>query len=221
MTEKVAVDGRVTLTAPVRMPFANLVEPKAIGEKGKAKGDPKYSASFILEPDSGDLKVLKAKAAEVAKARWPGRDLKELKFPFTTGEKKIEREKKRAERKGTTARDQSFFAGKVILDARSKYQPQLAVIVGGKVEAVEDKSIQKQKFYQGCYVVPRINLVPYDGQADDGVGNPDGVTAYLDAVLFIKDGPKIGGASAAEIFKGYAGQVTAEGPGSDDDEIPF
>lgn len=205
------IDGRYTFTQKVRMPFQNLAEAKAVGKKGKAKGDPKFSGTFVFEPESADYQAVRALAAKVAHARWPGRNLNELKFCFTTGEKKIEREKKAAEKEGRNARTQDFFVGKIVLDARSKYQPACAAVVDGKIVQLEGKEIAA-RFYNGCYVVPKINLTAYEGQEDDGRGNPDGVNAYLDAVLFVQDGPKIGGTNAAEIFKSYAGQVTDADP---------
>lgn len=214
MTEK--ADGRYTFAAPVRMPFGNLITAVPVGQKGKAKGDPKFSGTFLLTLDSADLKAAKAKAAEVARARWPGRDLKELKFPFSDGEK-------RAEKSAKKGKDGSMFKGFVVLDARSKYPPQLAVLENGKVTSLEGAQrdiVGKQKFYNGCYVVPAVNFVPYDGQAEDGVGNPDGVTAYLDMVLWYKDGERVGGGNAAEVFRGFAGNVTNEDP-IGNDEIPF
>lgn len=219
MSEAPKIDGRYTLTAPVRMPFQNLITPTPVGRKGKAKGDPKYSGTFLLEPDSADLKALKAKAAEVARARWPGRDLKELKFPFTNGDK-------RAEKAKNAGKDGSFFNGKVVLDARSKYEPRLAILAGKAVRDLEgaQRTVEgKAKFYNGCFVVPQVNFVAYEGQAEDGIGNPDGVTAYLDAVLWVKDGARIGGASAAEVFKAFAGTVSGESAteGAEDDEILF
>jgi hypothetical protein len=218
MTDSAKAEGRYVFTAPVRMPFGNLIVPVPVGRKGKAKGGPKYSGTFLLEPDSADLKALKAKAAEVARARWPGRDLKELKFPFTNGEK-------RAEKAKAVGKDGSFFNGTVVLDARSKFEPRLAVLEGKKVRDLEgaQRALEgKTKFYNGCYVVPQVNFVAYDGQAEDGVGNPDGVTAYLDAVLWDKDGPRIGGSSAAETFKAYAGTVSGESAVEGaDDEISF
>lgn len=225
MSEENKVDGRYTCTSAVRMPFGNLIIPKAVGRKGKAKGEPKYSGTFTFEPDAADLKALKAKAAAVAKARWPGRALSELKFPFTDGNKKIEKGIKQAQKEGKTPRDQSFFKDLVVVDARSKYEPQLAVLKNGVVEAYENdkRALAGAIFYNGCYVVPSLNFVAYEGQAEDGVGNPDGVTAYLEALLWVKDGPKIGGTtSAAETFSGWAGTVTDENPGTDkDDEISF
>lgn len=217
MSDAQKIDGRYVFTTAVRMPFANLITPVPVGRKGKAKGDPKYSGTFILDLDAADLKAAKAKAAEVARARWPGRDLKELKFPFSNGDK-------RAEKAKNSGKDGSFFNGKVVLDARSKYEPRLSILSGKQIRDLEgaQRAVEgKQKFYNGCFVVPQINFVAYDGQAEDGVGNPDGVTAYLDAVLFVKDGPRVGGSSGAEVFKAYAGSVSAESAteGADDDEI--
>jgi hypothetical protein len=219
MSDNVKTEGRYVFTVPVRMPFGNLIVPVPVGRKGKAKGEPKYSGTFLLAIDGADLKAAKAKAAEVAKARWPGRDLKELKFPFTTGDK-------RAEKSKAAGKDGAFFAGTVVLDARSKYEPRLAILEGKTVRDLEgaQRALEgKTKFYNGCFVVPQVNFVPYDGQAENGVGNPDGVTAYLDAVLWVKDGPRIGGSSGAEVFKAYAGTVSGESAteGANDDEIAF
>ena len=212
--------GRFTFSAPVRMPFQNLLTPVAVGRKGKAKGDLKFSGTFLLTLDSSDLKAAKAKAAEVAKAKWPGRALMELKFPFSDGEK-------RAAKSTAGGKDGSFFKGHVVLDARSKYQPRLALLEGKTVRDLEGAqvAIEGKKFYNGCYVVPSVNFVAYDGQQEDGIGNPDGVTAYLEAVLFVKDGPRIGGGSSAETFKAYAGSVTdfdpTNGNTAAEDDIPF
>jgi len=210
-------DGRYVFTAAVRMPFGNLIVPVPVGRKGKAKGDPKYSGTFLLALDGADLKAAKAKAAEVARARWPGRDLKELKFPFTNGEK-------RAEKSKAGGKDGSFFNGTVVLDARSKYEPRLSLLAGKAIRDLEgaQRAVEgKAKFYNGCYVVPQVNFVAYDGQEEDGRGNPDGVTAYLDAVLWVKDGPRIGGSSGADVFKTYAGTVSGEDPTTGDDDIAF
>lgn len=212
-------DGRYTMQEAVRMPFQNLIVPKPVGKKGKAKGEPKYSGTFLLKPDSADLAGLKAKAAAVAKARWPGRNLGELKFPFTSGEKRADKSKK-------AGKDGAFFLGHVVLDARSKYQPQLAVRnpdgtireLAGQQIAVEGKN----KFYGGCMVAASVNFTAYEGQEEDGVGNPDGVNAYLDAVIWLGDGERIGGGNVVETFRAFAGSVTDVDPtGSGSDEIPF
>lgn len=217
-TETTKQDGRYTCQEAVRMPFSNLIVPKPVGKKGKAKGEPKYSGTFLFKPDGADLAGLKAKAAAVAKARWPGRNLSELKFPFTAGQK-------RADKAKAGGKDGAFFVGHVVLDARSKYQPQLAVrnsdgtireLAGNQI-AVEGKA----KFYGGCMVAASITFAAYEGQEEDGVGNPDGVNAYLDAVVWLGDGERIGGGNPVETFRHFAGTVTNENPTAGGDEIPF
>lgn len=209
------VDGRVTFTRPVRALFCNVMSARKFKRNGKEVGDAKYDATFVLTAE--DIGALKDKAIEVAKAKWPGRDLKELKWPFKKAEKVAEKAK--AKGKDVTI----YEAGTFIMPARSKYEPVLSYLDGKKVIEFTDanRGLAKQKFYNGCYVVAQVNLVPYAGDDDDGV------TAYLDQVLWVKDGPKIGGVSAAEAFKGYVGSVSAEDPtgggeGNDiEDEIVF
>jgi hypothetical protein len=214
-------DGRFSFTSPVRMFFGNLFEPRPVGKRGKARGTPKYSVTLGIPVDHPDLTAMKAKAVAVAKARFPGRDLKTLKFPFEDGAK-------RAAKSAKDGRDGSFFEGHVLLTARSKYPPQVSVLEGGKIVeyANERRGLAASKFYNGCMVVAQVNFASYEGQQDEetGAGNPDGVNAYVDIVLKTGEGTRIGGASAAEVFKSYVGGITAEDPTGGtgvDDEIPF
>lgn len=214
------------LTVPVTMTFPNLFTPRAFGAKGKETGDPKYSANFSFEPESTDLKAMKASCAAVAKAKWPGRAFvnaedpsQSLVFPFTSGDRladKAKREKK----------DREFYRGKIILASRSKYQPRLSGIENGNAVDYEADMLKTvtAKFYPGVLVLAQFNFVAYPG-----VGrNPDGVTAYLNMVFTTGKGPRLNtGQSAAEVFKGYVGHVSAEDPTggqfaapADEDEIP-
>jgi hypothetical protein len=225
MTNK--IDGRYSFTAPVRMVFGNLFEAKPVGKKvnGKAPtGTPKFSATFALPADHPDLLPLKQKAVAVAQAQWPGRDLKELKFPWENGNKRIEQEKKAAEKENRKPRDNAFLADKLLVTARTKNRPALAYIEGGQIIDVNDATltVAKSKLYQGMYVVAKLNFTAYEGQRDEdtGFGNPDGVNAYLDMVMKVKDGDRIGGGpSASVVFKDYIGTMTAEDPtvGAPDD----
>ncbi len=208
------VDGRVALLKPVRALFCNVLNARKFKKNGKEVGDAKYDATLVLDAD--DVKALKDKMLAVAKAKWPSRDLKELKFPIKRAEQVAEKAKKKDPTKDTSI----YTDGTFIMSARSKYEPQLSYLDGKKVvEFTEaNRGLAKSKFYNGCYVVVSLNFVPYEGDDDDGV------TAYLDAVLWVKDGPKIGGVSAAEAFKGYIGTVSGEDPTGGEgaiDEIPF
>lgn len=208
-------EGVYTLTEPTTLTFPNLLEAKAVQVKGKASGEPKYSSNFEFDPESEDLKALKAKAVAVARAKWPGRDLKELSFPFTSGDKLAEKAKAKS-------KDREFSRGKIVVTARSKYQPRLSVVEGGKIVDLEGDAIKARGrvFYSGVSALAQFNLVAYDGVGN----NPDGVTAYLNMAVSLNKGAKLaGGASAAEVFKGYIGTASDEDPtGADlDDEIPF
>lgn len=221
------IDGRFVFTTAVRLvPISHLFEPKPVGKRGKAKGTPKYSGTFAIDVDSPDLAGLKAKAAAVARARWPGRDLKELKFPWESGDRKIEKEAKKAAKENRAPYDNSYIAGKVALVARSLYEPQLAILTGGNIEEYtgDKRALAKAKIYNGCYVIAQVNFTAYEGQQDEdtGQGNPDGVNAYLDMVMKVKDGDRLGGSNPTSVFKSYVGTVTDEDPtaGLDDADIP-
>jgi len=211
--------GLYSLTVPVPMYHPNLHEARAFGKKGKESGTPKFSANFAFEPDSEDLKAMKAIAGKIARAKWPERPFSELQFPFTDGNKLVEKAKK-------AGKDGSYNAGKVIVAARSKYEPRLSGIENGKPVDYEGdaRKAAKTKFYFGVEVLAQLNFVAYDGVGN----NPDGVTAYLNMVFTTNKGKRVaGGASAAEVFKGYVGTSSTVDPTGGagkpglDDEIPF
>jgi hypothetical protein len=216
MADEVKSGSLYNLTEPVQMTFPNLMTPKAFGAKGKESGEPKYSANFGFKLDSADLKAMKARCAQVAKAKWPGRDLKELVFPFTAGDKLADKAK--AERK-----DREFYRGLVILAARSKYEPRLSGIENGVAVDYEGdaRKAAAGKFYPGVFVLAQFNFVAYPG-----VGrNPDGVTAYLNMVFTTGKGTRLStGQTAAEVFKGYVGHASSEDPtvvaADEGDEVP-
>lgn len=213
-----AISGIYNLTEPVVMTFPNLLTPKKFGQKGKETGEPKYSANFSFNPDSADLKGMKAVAARVARAKWPGRDFKELAFPFSNGTKLADDAK-------ANKKDREYYRGKVVVAARSKYEPHLSGIENGVAVDYENEARQAaaKKFFSGVEVLAQVNFVAYKGVGK----NPDGITAYLNMVFTTGKGVRIaGGQTAAEVFKGYVGTISAEDPTAGaaadlDDEIPF
>lgn len=224
MTEVAKLDGSYNLTTPVVMIHPNLHEARQFKDKaGKAKGEPKFGASFVFAPGTPDLDALKVLAVRVARQKWPEVDIKSLKFPFTAGDKLIEKRKAKLSATGKPYDGKADFqAGKVVLKSASKYPPRLAGIENGKIVDYEGPTLaaSKGKFYFGVEVLAQFNLVPYDG--DDG---PGGVTAYLNMVLTTNKGERLsGGASASEVFKGYVGHASTVDPTASedlDDEIPF
>ena len=209
--------------------FCNVVTPRKFKENGVEKGDAKYDITIVVDKET--LKPIVAKAAEVARAKWPNRELKELRWPWITAEKAIDNAGRKAAKENKNVDEAKArvakwaLPGTYVLKAASKFPVQLAVLQGRNIIELSSDILvgqHKGKFYNGCYVVPQINLVPYTGKKVD---DPDGVTAYLDAVLRVKDGERLGGGvNAAEAFKGYAGAYTSENPVERelvDEEIPF
>lgn len=202
-------EGLYQFTVPVIMTFPNLLTAKAVTRNGKATGEAKYSANFLFKPDSPDLNAIKALAAKLAKAKWPGKPLSELTTPWRDGDKLAE---KRKAKKGKD--DAAFNRGKIVLIARTKYQPRLSILGASApidLDTPELLKLHGGKFYSGVEVLAEVNLVPYDAVEDDG---KPGVTAYLQAVLSLNKGDKLtgGGRSAAETFKGYVGHASSEDP---------
>ena len=207
-----SIDNQFSFTVPVVMTFPNLIEPRVVGKKG-ATGKPKFGASFLFAADSADLVAIKALAARVAREKWAGRAFTELKFPFENGDAVYAKKPEKNE----------HLKGKVILKARSLYQPKLGSFATGKlVEYSTPAAIlaAKDQFYAGAEALAQVSLVAYEGVG----GNQDGVTAYLASVCVTGKGTRIagGGQSMAEAFKGYVGAASAEDPtGAAGDEIPL
>lgn len=224
-----------------RASHANIETPKAFMKNGKAQGDPKYSALFIIDPENADLARLKAEVTAMLKAKADGKTIRarrltqeeldagtfvEVSVPWKSGDKEADRLK--AKNNGDDSKG-AIYRGQVLLKASSKYQPALSAIEGGKiVDFVTDEAkavAGKKYFYSGALLVPGFGLHWYKGDE----GKPDGVSLYLNAVLFAKGGARLGGRqqNAAETFKGYIGTISQEDPTAGaaednlDDEIPF
>lgn len=212
-----------TLQLPAIMAFPSLLEARKFKRAGKETGEAKFGASFVLDPTSPDLVEAKNYAAAAAKAKWPGlTSFADLKFPFQSGDKMIEERKAKLQKEGKEYDGKlDFVKGKVVIKAGSKFRPKLAILVGGKIVELDDDTIKQHasKFYFGTEALAQFNFVAYDKVNSDA---KDGVTAYLQQVLTLNKGEKLsGGASAAEVFKGYAGQVSNVNPTGLDEEIPF
>ena len=228
-------NGIIDITTPVVLCFPNLTEAKKFkGKNGKESGEPKFGASFMFTPDHPDFKRIKDRALALAKAKWPSRDIVAeykagtFKMPWNDGTKLADKriaEKKKANPAWQDDGKGDFQRGNFIIKSASKFAPRLAYIEGGKISPdLEGAAVNlhKGKFYFGVEVLAQVNFVAYDGVSE----NPDGVTAYINLVLTTGKGKRLsGGQSAADAFKGYVGNVSAEDPtaGADelDDEISF
>lgn len=186
-----------------------LFDPKPFkDEKGKERGDPKYSAVVLFKADHPDVAPIKVKMVAIAKAMWPDAQLNTINFPLKSGAK--DNEKRVA--KGKKARD--YMDGAVYITGRSKFQPGLSGIENGKLTDYSGEALlrAKTKFFNGVEALVQFNFVANE------VDNKRSVTAYLNLVLSTGKGTRIGGGrSGAETFKGYVGQATTENPTEDSD----
>lgn len=234
--------------------YADIMEPRAYVKNGQKKGDPKYSGTFVIDPtitklvkqgdkdvDMSDLAQLKRAVTAMLNANnKTGKKLKigrlteeqeqagthvEVQVPWKDGTKEADKMKAKG-------KDGEAFRGKILVKGTSKYQPALAAIVNKQIvefTTEESKATAKQYFYSGAYLVPSFGLHYYKGDE----GKPDGVSLYLNAVLFAKHGARLGGRNSnpSETFKSYIGSISDEDPtGGEtttfdrdemDDEIPF
>ena len=183
------------ITPEFRMVFPQLFEPKPVVVKGKEVGDPIYSLLMMFEPSA--IKPVKEKAAEVARQKWPNRDLTELNMPFQSGDEQ-------AKNAAAKDKDGSFFEGMQLLKTKSKFQP-------GVVGPNKQEILNASDIYSGCYGYAEVNFVSYDGISN----NPDGVTAYLNHVMKSRDGERLAGRTAKDVFSGIEGGESDYDPTSD------
>lgn len=217
---------------PVLLAYPSVITPRAFGPKNKPKGDPKYGGTFVFAPDHPDLKPIKDLIVKVARAMFPGGSLKEMSFPISNGDDLIERQVAALVRQGKSATEQaairekfSWAKGKALLKASSKFQPALAVVNAGEIVNLDTevlKTTNKGAFYFGVQALPEFNFI---AGARTSADSKDYVTAYLNGLVSINTGDKIGGGgSLAERFSGYVGTAKDYDPtagATTDDDIPF
>lgn len=190
----------IIVAGELRALFPSLFEPRRVKRGGKEIGEPIYSSSFLMDPSGQAAAELKAKAVEVARAKWPNRNLSELKFPFADGNAMKARLEKQDRDQGKKLRDYSFYEGNLVLKTKSQFEPG---VVGPNKKPVMDRST----IYSGCYCYAEVNFVAYDGIDQ----NPDGVTCYLNHFMKTRDGQRIAGRSAEDVFKGVSAPGAANG----------
>jgi len=207
-----------TFTHPAIMAHPTLITPRAFKNKktGKELGEAKFGASFVLDRDHPDLAPFKALCVEVARSA--GANPKEVaKWPFKSGTKLADDRKAVCEAAGKTP-DGEYQRDKAVIAGRSKFPPSLAFLEGKRIVELDNETAIKNnagKFYFGVLALPRLALVFTD------IDGKKQVSAYLNMVLSLNKGQRLGATrSAAEVFKGYAGQVSDIDP-TDDDDIPF
>lgn len=199
-----------SLDVPVATVYTDtLIQARAFKKDGKDKGDPKFGATFLFNPEHPDLKNLKQKAIDAAQWKRPGVDLKSVKWPWTNPG--VDADKAKALKK-----DREFLRPFVVLKARSIFEVALSVLENGAIVDLETPAAKNgardKFFYNGVLCGAVFSFVPYD-RDDGGIG----VTAYLNRVLSTGAGDPIkvsSGPSGAEVFSKYAGRPSQVDPGA-------
>lgn len=240
MTEK--RDTRFTATNPKILMFPHLHEAvfMQLGA-GRTSKDKSFSASFVIEPTDPDLEGMRRLILSIAKDAFPaefGRALEavlrgekraltsadlaalmqllapSLDFPITSGDAKADA------RQAKGKSDGEFMRGKFVLKASSgeQYPPALGGIENGRAvdyDTAEKLAMSKPKFFFGAEVFFQVSFRDYR------VGNnKPGIKAYLSKVFATGKGTKLtSGASAAETFSGYMGQLSGVDPTAGLDEL--
>jgi hypothetical protein len=230
-------------TPPFRMSYATLLKPRPYMENGKPKGAPAYNVEMLFDPADLDMFEIKEndewtvasilhKLVAMAKAEWGDElDIKAacahggMKWPVTDGTAKFEEGKEKGKKWGA-------YEGKKIIrvKANEDYPPQLFHAVGGKIIELRrdneaDMAKAAQLFVSGYYAKANGNVVPHQ------VDGRKYLTFYVNAVMFYKEGERIGGQSGEDRFGGIdggqedydptTGSDAGAGGGNVDDEIPF
>jgi hypothetical protein len=213
---------RFTLVKPARLLYSSITQKSA--PKHVQGAQPKFSATFGIEDE--DFKAIVEIMVNSIKSELgtfsgnPGDYYLAAMSGVTAGKRAIAKAELDAVGK---APDEAFkikekaekraelykpFAG--ILTASSQFDIELARLEAGKIIDIPNEEharaqAGKDLFYPGAFVVPALGFKPFRRKTLDA---KDGVTAYLQNVLFIRKGEKLagaGGPSNNEVFGSYAG----------------
>lgn len=213
MTAPALKDDRIKV-ANVRITFPKLL--KGQEEQFANKGDPYYSASFLLPKDHPDLQKLRDGIVKAAKAKWPTDwEAKLLEFKAKDKLPVHDGDVKAAKPYGAA------YAGKLFLSARNNARTNPPIPVFDNVtdpatgKAREITAATDPKFpYSGSYVNVFVNLFGYS--RDGGVG----IGASIAGVQFAKDGERLAGgvSSSADDYDAIpdenVAKATATGTGA-------
>jgi hypothetical protein len=219
---------RVMLVQPVLASFLNLAEPRRVSKS--TKEEPKYSINLEFDPDSPDLKAIRAKIME--QALWfarsgedgaaefravAGSSTESIAAAIRSGALKtsIEDGDKLADKAQAKGKKREWSRGKKVLAARSQKPVACAIIANGQINQLDDASQIKlhaaKYFYTGVLVVGELDIKAY---GPVGVDGKPGITAYLASVVSFGKGDKLagGGPNLAEKFRGHVGLSSDEDP---------
>ena len=171
----------------------------------KDNGKPKYSCEMLFDEDA-DLSGMKQILKDIAQSEFPGMSMKDIVFPFKSGDQIAARMEKRAAAKGKTA-NVDHLRGKIWLRAKSPFAPAIC-------DASLKEILDTRRIYAGCIGRAEVSFAHYENELQGETTY--GVTAYLGAYQHLEEGERIGGRDVKRIFGSVSGQ-SSEDPEADDD----
>ncbi len=155
--------------------FVNVFQSRALNN-----GKPKYECTLMISKDDKEALKLIDDAIERAK--------EDFKTKYGAPRGKL----KTWVRDGDEERpDDPNYAGKIYFTAKADNKPDVKILENGMlVDALDDS-----EFYSGCFGAAVIRFYPY--KTPD---NAAGISAGLNAVIKLEDGPRRGGGSSADAF---------------------
>ena len=171
-----------------RLSFPALDEPR---EAMAGQGDPKYQATFLLEPSNESVPLIQEALMSVARSMWGDRAAQVLQNP----------EKNPLKSGDAKERIPEGYAGMLYIAARSKNPPELRD--ANPRILITDKRTIREKFVAGYKVNGFIDLYSYEVKNPQGVTIKSGIAASLVSVQF---------AGYADAFSGVAKPAESEYP---------
>ena len=163
--------------ANVRTAFLNAFEAKSV----QGEGDPRYSAAFIIDPKSANVKAIEAAIQAVATEKWKDKApaiLKKL-----TEEGKLAFKKK--PRTNEAGEPYAGFEGMYSLNASNKSRPLVIDRDKSPLTAADGKP------YSGCFVNANVEFWAQDNQYGKRIN------CTLRGLQFHTDGDSFGGGAPA------------------------
>lgn len=163
-------------------PLARIHLVHLLQPRQQKDGSYKYSTRLLFDK-SADLTALKKAAQEAATQKWGDKIPKDLRSPFRDqGSKDIT----------------GYVPGAVFITAKSKNKP-------GLINSKGQDIINPDDLYPGCYVMAEIAAGTYDADGNRGV------TFYLNHVMKVKDGERLGGDGFSTPQSAFADFLSGEG----------
>ncbi len=198
---------RYTLEEPARLIYSSITEKSA--PLGIADAKARYSGTFgVSEKDFEKIRAQMVEAVKSTLGSFSGNP-SEYYLPCLSGKMAADRAIQTAEFKSRgEAPDKAFKLKEkaekraelyrqypAILTASSQFEISLARLEGGKIVDIgEAEHVRAQAgkdyFYPGAWVAPAIAI---KGTKRKKVDDKDGCTAFLQNVLFIRKGERLGG----------------------------